>query len=137
MAYRPSAPVVVDATTRLPRNNSTSAPETGLPLDHRDTTPVTVPSVMTVKGQALLVRPLTVTRTGPVVAPWGTGTAIDVALHDVGAATTPLNVVRLEPCVAPKLDPAIAIELPTMADEGERLAIEGVSVGSGTVMRES
>jgi hypothetical protein len=49
-------------------------------------------SVGTVKFTALLDAPLTMTTKFPVVAPFGTGTAIEVGLHEVGVAFTPLKV---------------------------------------------
>jgi hypothetical protein len=51
----------------------------------------------TVKVAPLLAWPLTVTTTGPVVAPAGTGTAILVALQLLGVAAVPLNVTVLVP----------------------------------------
>lgn len=45
----------------------------------------------------LLARPPTVTTTGPVVAPLGTGTLMLVEAQVVGVPTTPLNVIVLVP----------------------------------------
>src|SRR5882724_7957684 len=47
----------------------------------------------------------TVTITGPVVAPTGTGTIIDSVPQLVGVAVTPLNETVLAPCVSPKVSP--------------------------------
>jgi len=52
---------------------------------------------VTVKLTALLTCPPTVTKTGPVVAPAGTGATILVALQELGVAVVPLNVTTLLP----------------------------------------
>ena len=52
---------------------------------------------LTVKAMPLLVVPLTVMTTGPVVAAAGTGATMLVALHDAGVAATPLNFSVLAP----------------------------------------
>ena len=62
---------------------------------------------MSVNVTPLLLCPLTVTTTGPVAAPAGTLVAMDVALHAVTAAATPLNMTMLVPCVCPKSVPAM------------------------------
>lgn len=80
---------------------------------------------VTANGTPLLASPPTVTTTLPEVALDGTGTTILVALQLVGAATAPLNVTVLVPCVAPKLDPEMVTEVPTGADVGLRLEILG------------
>ena len=49
------------------------------------------------KVTPLLATPETVTTTGPVVAPEGTGTIMFVALQLVGVAEVPLNVTLLAP----------------------------------------
>jgi hypothetical protein len=51
----------------------------------------------TVKDVPALATPFTVTTTGPVVAPAGTGTTIAVPLQLVGVAAVPLNVTVLVP----------------------------------------
>ncbi len=61
----------------------------------------------------------------PVVAPLGTGKAIDVALQLVGVALVPLNVTVLVPWVAPKLVPVIVTDVPTGPDGGDKLVIDG------------
>src|SRR5262245_44089678 len=68
---------------------------------------------VTVNATPLLGKPPTVTTTGPVVAPAGTGTTMLVALQLVGVAAVPLNVTVLEPCVAPKFEPVIVTGVPT------------------------
>lgn len=80
----------------------------------------------TVKALPALATPPTVTTTLPVVAPLGTGAAIDVALQLVGVAATPLNVRVLVPWVAPKFVPVIVIDAPTAPDVGERVVMFGV-----------
>ena len=52
---------------------------------------------VTVKLTPLLACPSTVTTTGPVVLPAGTGTEILVALQLVGVAAVPLKVTVLVP----------------------------------------
>jgi hypothetical protein len=76
----------------------------------------------------LLARPATVTTTGPVVAPVGTGTTIEVAPQLVGVAATPLNVTVLVPCVAPKFVPLIVTEVPTGPDVGDSPLMLGATV---------
>jgi hypothetical protein len=83
----------------------------------------------TVKAEALLAAPPTVTTTFPLVAPAGTGTTILVALQVVGVAVVPLNVTVLLPTVAPKLVPAMVTVVPTAAEAGLRLEIWGVAGG--------
>jgi hypothetical protein len=69
---------------------------------------------------------LTVTITFPVVAPVGTGTAIDVGLQLVGVAKVPLKVTMLVACVEPKFVPVIVIGTPTAAEVRYKLVILGV-----------
>lgn len=85
-------------------------------------------SVATVKVEPALATPPTVTTTFPVVAPLGTGTTMLVALQVVGVAAVPLNVIVLEPCVAPKLVPVIVTDAPAPPDVGFRLVIVGVGI---------
>lgn len=80
----------------------------------------------TEKLTALLGAPPTVTTTGPVAAPVGTGTTILVALQLVGVAATPLKVTVLVPCVAPKFDPVIVTDVPTEPDVGDKAQIVDV-----------
>jgi len=84
----------------------------------------------TLKGTPLLVKPLTVTTTFPVVAPLGTGTTMLVALQLVGVAVVPLKVTLLVPCEAPKFVPVMVTEAPKGAKVGLRLVILG---GTNTV----
>jgi hypothetical protein len=67
-----------------------------------------------IKG-ALAIPP-TVTATLPVVAPGGTGAVMLVALQFVGAATVPLKVTVLVPCIAPKFIPVIVMDVPTLPE---------------------
>lgn len=55
------------------------------------------PGEVTLNNRPLLATPLTVTMTLPVVAPFGTGAAILVALQLVGVVARPLNVIVLVP----------------------------------------
>jgi uncharacterized protein YjeT (DUF2065 family) len=84
---------------------------------------------VTVKLMPLLATPFTVTKTLPVVAPVGTGTAMLVALQLVGVPAVPLNMTVLVPCVAPKFVPRIVTDAPTTPDAGFR----PVMLGGGTV----
>jgi len=67
-----------------------TGPEAGLKL-------VMLGGTRTVKETPLLARPLTVTTTLPVVAPFGTATTMLVALQLVGVAAVPLRVTVLDP----------------------------------------
>ena len=87
----------------------------------------------TPKATPLLAKPLTVTTTLPVVAPFGTGAVMLVVLQLVGVAATPLKVTVLVPCEAPKFDPVMVTEAPKVAKVGLRLVILG---GAITVKRE-
>jgi hypothetical protein len=79
-----------------------------------------------VKFAPLLATPLTVTTTFPVVAPVGTGTAIEVALQIVGEALVPLKVTVLVPCVVPKFVPVMVTDVPTAPEVGLRFVMLGV-----------
>src|SRR5712691_2174897 len=79
----------------------------------------------TAKHMPLLVRPLTLTTTFPLVAPVGTGTIRAVSLQLLGGATVPLKVVELLPCVAPKLEPLIVTEVPAGPKVGDRPTMVG------------
>ena len=85
----------------------------------------------TVKFTPLLSTPEACTTTGPVVAPFGTGTTMLLAPQLVGVADVPLNVIVLLPCVEPKLLPAMVTEVPTDPELGDRL----VMVGAGTTVK--
>jgi len=78
-----------------------------------------------VKLVPLLASPPTVTTTGPVVAPDGTGATTLVSDQLVGVAAVPLNVTELLPWVAPKLEPLIVTNAAIEPEEGERLLILG------------
>src|SRR5260370_30611858 len=77
-------------------------------------------AVVTVKLTPLAPCPFTVTPTLPVVAPLGTGVAIEVALQLVGVALVPLNVTVLVPCVVPKVRPVIVTEVPITPEVGDK-----------------
>ena len=68
----------------------------------------------------------TFTTTFPDVAPFGTGTTMLVILQLVGVPAAPLNVTVLVPCVAPKLFPVIATDVPTAPEVGDKLVMFGV-----------
>ena len=84
---------------------------------------------VTVKATPLLeTPPLTVTNTGPVVAPVGTGTTMLPVLHEVRVAELPLNVTALVPWLAPKFAPAMVTEVPTGPEVGLKLVMLGGGV---------
>src|SRR5579864_3382519 len=80
---------------------------------------------VTAKLTPLLATLLTVTTTGPVVAPPGTGTAMLVGLQLVGVVAVPLNVTVLVPCVVPKFVPLIVTGVPTGPEVWDRLVMVG------------
>src|SRR3989338_1562166 len=84
---------------------------------------------VTVKVSPVLDMPPTVTTTGPVLAPVGTGTIISMSLQLVGVASIPLKVAVLVPWVEPKFSPLIVTDVPTAPDAGERLLITGETGG--------
>lgn len=79
-----------------------------------------------VKTTPLLGCPPTVTITGPVVAPDGTGTTMLEPLQDVVVGETPLNVIVLVPWFAPKFAPVTVTDVPTAPEVGVRMLIVGV-----------
>jgi hypothetical protein len=81
----------------------------------------------TVKVTELLTLPLTITFTGPVVAPVGTVVLMLAVPQLLTVATVLLNVRVLVPCEPPKFDPVIVIGVPTTPDAGLRLAMLGAS----------
>lgn len=83
---------------------------------------------VTLKFTPLLATPPTVTTTGPLVDPLGTGTTMLGSLQLVGVAATPLNVTVLLFCVGPKLVPVMVTEVPKPPDVGLTLVMDGVSV---------
>lgn len=83
-----------------------------------------------VNTRLLLATPATVTMTGPVVAPAGTGAITVVCLPQVvGVAATPLNVTELLPCVVPRLMPLIV----TLVPRAPTLGLSPVILGLVTV----
>src|SRR5882724_10891819 len=100
-------------------------PPTGATVGERLVIPGPDPTVNMIP---LLATPFTVTTTGPVVAPVGTGATIDVALQLVGVAGVPLNVTVLVPCVAPKFVPEIVTDVPITPDVGFKLVMVGAVV---------
>lgn len=82
---------------------------------------------VTVNATPLLLDPLTVTTTFPVVAAVGTGATILLAVQLVTVAVTPLNLIVLVPCVDPKALPEIVTDVPTFPDVGDRLVIFGAA----------
>jgi hypothetical protein len=90
--------------------------------------PESVTVVVTLKVKPLLAFPPTVTTTGPAVAVAGTGTEMLVSLQLVGDALTPLKVMVLLPCVAPKVVPVIVSGSPAAPDPGAIAVIFGLTV---------
>lgn len=86
---------------------------------------------ITVKLTPLLATPESVTTTLPVVAPFGTGATMLVALQLVGVADVPLKLTLLFPCVAPKFAPAMVTLVPAGPVVGDTLVI----VGAGTTVK--
>jgi hypothetical protein len=80
---------------------------------------------ITVNAEPLLLLPPTVTTTFPVVAPAGTGTAIELALQLLGVAVVPLKLTVLVPWLAPKFEPLIVTDVPTTPEDGDRPLIAG------------
>ena len=100
-----------------------AAPESGDRL-------VITGAAVTVNVFELLAVPPTVTRTGPVVAPVGTGTEMLVVLQLVGVAAVPLKATVLLPCIEPKLVPAIVTEAVTAPEVGVRLTMVGAATNA-------
>jgi hypothetical protein len=71
---------------------------------------------------------LTVTTTGPTPAGTAAGTVAMICelAQLVTEAATPLNVIVLLPCVAPKFEPAMVTEYPTPPKLGDKPLIYGV-----------
>ena len=92
---------------------------------------------VTVNVTPLLTCPPTVTATGPVVAPVGTGAVMEVSLHAVGVDAIPLKAIVLLPWVARKPDPAMTTEVLIAPVLGVRLATVGAAEPSGMTMFES
>ncbi len=78
---------------------------------------------VTVNATPLLGPPVVVTTTLPVVAPAGTVAVILPTLQAVTVAVAPLKVTLPVPCEAPKPDPAITTDAPTVPVLGVRLLI--------------
>lgn len=83
---------------------------------------------VTVNVGVLLGPLLTVTTTGPLVAPSGKGKVILLEVQLVGVARKPLNVTVLEPCEEPKLEPLIVTRIPAGPVLGDRVLIFGAPV---------
>lgn len=87
---------------------------------------------VTVKRTPLLATPPgTVTNTGPVIPPVGTGTTMLPALHEVGVAELPLNVTVPVPWLAPKFAPVMVTEEPT----GPEVGLKAVMLGGGVTVK--
>jgi len=84
-----------------------------------------------------LAWPPTVTTSGPVVAPVGTGALILVLAQAEGVAVSPLNLTVLLTCEERKLVPAMTTEEPTAPVFGDKDVIVGTPVGVGILTVES
>jgi hypothetical protein len=93
-------------------------------------TPVMFGGFVIVNRTLLLLIPLIETMTGPVVAPTGTGTTIEVSLQLVVRAVTPLKVMKLVlvPTVGPKFVPVTVTTVPIGPEFGLRLLMFGGGV---------
>ena len=81
----------------------------------------------TTNADPALGTPLTVTTTGPVLAPLGTIVWICVEIQFVNVvAAAPLNVTVLVPCELPKFVPEIVTASPTRDGEGVTVVMVGV-----------
>ena len=96
-----------------------TAPQTGLKAL------IAGPAPVTVNSMPLLACPPTVTTTGPVVAPAGTGTSIRFPLQLVGVPSTPLKVTVDVPCEDWKLFPRRFTTVPTGPESGFIFLISG------------
>ncbi len=86
---------------------------------------------VTVKFAALLGKPPTVTTTGPVVAPAGTGMVMPVSIQlfvFCRDAAVPLNVTVSPVTKVPKFVPRIETDVPAGPNVGLRFVIVGVTV---------
>src|SRR5712691_5127748 len=81
---------------------------------------------VTVNGTPVLTSAPTVTTTGPVVAPIGTGATMVLAFQLVGVATTPLKVTAFPLELVPKFAPLMVTGVPTGPELGDTLLIVGV-----------
>ena len=91
---------------------------------------------VTVNVIPLLEAPFTLTTTGPVVAPEGTGAWMLPLAQLVGDAFDPLNVTVLVPCDPPKFWPPIVTLVPAGPKDGVRPVMLG-GCGCGTMTVES
>jgi hypothetical protein len=73
------------------------------------------------------VCPLTVTENGPEEAPDGTVPTINESLQPRTLTVVPLSEIVLEPCIAPKLEPAIVINAVTGPEVGDKLDMPGIN----------
>jgi hypothetical protein len=69
----------------------------------------------------------------PVVAPAGTLATMLLVAQEVALAATEPNMTELEPCVEPKLMPAIVTFEPTLPLAGDSDTMEGVGEPDGLV----
>src|SRR3954470_11602609 len=101
------------ATTNVPAAYDAWPDTTGLPTSCVAHGAGRLLGVATVKLTPLLLTPLTVTTTGPLVAPAAPPATMPVALQLVGVAAVPLNCTVLVPCPDPKFVPPIVTGTPT------------------------
>jgi hypothetical protein len=107
---------------KLAPSIATSVPTGPLTNDN----PVTDGGGFTVKAAPLLDVPAAVmTTTLPDAAPAGTVATIAVSLQLETTAAIPLNLRELVPCVDPKLEPIIVTGVPTLAELGVSVDMDG------------
>jgi hypothetical protein len=87
----------------------------------------------TVNDTPLLANPPAFTTTMPVDAPDGTVATMLLVVQEVAVAAALPNITVLEPCVAPKLIPAIVTDEPTLPVVGDSDTMDGVGVPVGLV----
>src|SRR6266436_1322273 len=84
-------------------------------------------SAVTVNEALFTVWLLTVTETGPEVAPDGTSATMLVSLQVPTAEVVPLSEIVLPPCVVPKPVPVIVTSSPTAPEVGDMAVIASAS----------
>jgi hypothetical protein len=87
-----------------------------------------------VKLTALVAKPLTVTISGPVVAPAGTEVTMLELLQDDAVAARPFSVMVLLPWVAPKAPPLMVIAVPGDPEYVDRPKMTGMTVKAAPLL---
>lgn len=87
------------------------------------------------KRKLLLGVPLTLTITGPVFAPAGIVVTMELVVHEVTVAVTPLKVTVPVPCEAPNNAPSMVTVLPTAAGSGKMAVMVGSVTATEVTIR--